>query len=42
MSQTRADDALREWQEAARYWEKHAGSIRMMFAPLTHALIGEY
>src|SRR5437588_8728609 len=41
MSQTPADDTLREWRESARYWEKHAPTIRAMFAPLTRALIEE-
>jgi SAM-dependent methyltransferase len=41
MSQTPPDDALREWRESAPYWEKHAQTIRAMFAPLTSALIEE-
>jgi ubiquinone/menaquinone biosynthesis C-methylase UbiE len=41
MGQTPTDDALREWRESALYWEKHAATIRVMFAPLTQALIGE-
>jgi ubiquinone/menaquinone biosynthesis C-methylase UbiE len=41
MSQAQEDGTLREWSESARYWEKHARTIRMMFAPLTRALIEE-
>jgi ubiquinone/menaquinone biosynthesis C-methylase UbiE len=32
-------DTLREWRESAQYWEKHAQTIRRMFAPVTRALI---
>jgi len=32
-------DTLREWRESAAYWEKHAQTIRTMFAPVTQALI---
>ena len=32
-------DALREWRESAQYWERHAQTIRTMFAPVTRALI---
>jgi ubiquinone/menaquinone biosynthesis C-methylase UbiE len=34
-----ADEVLREWRESAYYWQKHAGSIRTMFGPVTQALI---
>src|SRR5919202_91741 len=34
-------DAIREWRESALYWEKHGPTIRVMFAPLTRALIEE-
>lgn len=30
---------LNEWRENAKYWTKHSGTIRTMFAPLTQALI---
>jgi SAM-dependent methyltransferase len=30
---------LQEWRETARFWTKHSGTIRTMFAPLTVALI---
>lgn len=33
------DSVLQEWRESARYWEKHAQTIRTMFAPVTRALI---
>jgi len=32
-------EILREWRESAPYWERHASTIRAMFAPLTDALI---
>lgn len=32
-------DVLREWRDSARFWEKHAKTIRLMFAPVTRALI---
>lgn len=32
-------DVLEEWRESARYWTKHSPIIRIMFAPLTRALI---
>jgi SAM-dependent methyltransferase len=41
MRQTPSDDTLREWRESAPYWEKHAPTIRQMFAPLTRALVEE-
>jgi SAM-dependent methyltransferase len=41
MRQTPSDEALHEWRESAPYWEKHAQTIRQMFAPLTRALIEE-
>jgi ubiquinone/menaquinone biosynthesis C-methylase UbiE len=30
---------MREWRESAPFWEKHAHTIRAMFAPVTRALI---
>ncbi len=33
------DEVLREWGESAFYWQKHAGTIRTMFGPITQALI---
>ena len=35
------DFVLQEWRDSATYWEKHAPTIRTMFAPLTQALIDE-
>ena len=32
-------DVLQEWRESAKYWERHAETIRTMFAPVTRALI---
>lgn len=32
-------EVLREWRESACYWQKHACTIRTMFAPVTQALI---
>ena len=40
-SQVQASDVLREWRESAEFWEKHAPTIRMMFVPVTQALIEE-
>jgi len=37
MSQT--GNSLQEWAETARFWTKHRHTIRMMFEPLTRALI---
>ncbi len=39
MSEVQLSDTLREWRESAKYWEKHAQTIRTMFAPVTQALI---
>lgn len=39
MSQVQLVDTLREWRESARYWKRHAQTIRTMFAPVTSALI---
>ena len=32
-------DAVQEWRDNAKYWTKHAATIRSMFAPVTRALI---
>jgi len=34
-------EVLREWRESAFYWQKHFGTIRTMFQPVTGALIKE-
>jgi len=34
-----AEEVLREWRESAFYWQKHLGTIRTMFQPVTQALI---
>lgn len=34
-------ETLRQWSEAARYWEKHRTVIERMFAPVTAALLEE-
>lgn len=39
MSQVGVSDSLQEWRETASYWTKHHDTIRIMFAPLTRALI---
>src|SRR6185503_723252 len=39
MGQVQMVDTLREWRESAQYWERHAQTIRTMFAPVTRALI---
>src|SRR5918912_2485741 len=41
ISRVQANETLREWHESAPYWEKHAPTIRLMFAPLTRAMIEE-
>ncbi len=38
-SQKGEKSVLREWQESAPYWAKHADIVRAMFAPITQALI---
>ena len=40
-SEPATGEVLREWRESAEYWEKHASTIRNMFAPVTRALIAE-
>jgi len=37
-SESQTDEVLREWRESAAYWQKHIGTIRMMFSPVTQAL----
>jgi ubiquinone/menaquinone biosynthesis C-methylase UbiE len=32
-------NVLNEWRESAHYWAKHADTIRIMFTPVTQALI---
>ena|SRR2546425_621595 len=41
MSGVQSNNTLREWSESAQYWEKHAPTLRMIFAPVTRALIEE-
>ena len=36
---SQTDEVLREWRESAVYWQKHADTIRTMFAPVTQALV---
>jgi ubiquinone/menaquinone biosynthesis C-methylase UbiE len=40
-STTQNDAVLREWRESAPFWQKHIGTIRTMFSPVTQALIDE-
>jgi ubiquinone/menaquinone biosynthesis C-methylase UbiE len=40
-SESQTDEVLREWRESAAYWQKHIGTIRAMFSPVTQALIDE-
>ena len=40
-SNSEADKVLREWRESATYWQKHADTVRTMFAPVTQALIDD-
>jgi ubiquinone/menaquinone biosynthesis C-methylase UbiE len=39
MAQLEATDTLHEWQDSAKYWNKHSSTIHSVFAPLTRALI---
>ncbi|HYN25800.1 MAG TPA: class I SAM-dependent methyltransferase [Pyrinomonadaceae bacterium] len=39
MSTIQETEVLREWRDSAHFWEKHAQTIRLMFAPVTRALI---
>jgi len=41
MSAIHETEVLREWRDSARFWKKHAETIRQMFAPVTRALIEE-
>lgn len=41
LSDSQADEVLREWRENAFYWQKHLGTIRTMFQPVTQALIDD-
>jgi ubiquinone/menaquinone biosynthesis C-methylase UbiE len=41
MLQSQNNESLREWHDSAPYWEKHASTIRTMFAPVTAALVEE-
>ena len=38
-SDAQTDKILREWRESASYWQKHIGTLRTMFSPVTQALI---
>jgi ubiquinone/menaquinone biosynthesis C-methylase UbiE len=38
-SDSQQSEVLREWRESAFYWQKHLGTIRTMFQPVTQALI---
>lgn len=39
MPAIQASETLRQWRESAPFWKKHSATIRIMFAPLTEALI---
>ncbi|HLA09525.1 MAG TPA: methyltransferase domain-containing protein [Pyrinomonadaceae bacterium] len=41
MSAIPESEILQEWRDSAQFWQKHAQTIRNMFAPLTVALIEE-
>ena len=40
-SNSQKDEVLREWRDSAFYWKKHAGTIRIMFGPITQALMDD-
>jgi len=39
MAEVDPQKILQEWRSSAPYWERHASTFRVMFAPVTHALI---
>jgi SAM-dependent methyltransferase len=39
MSHKQLEEVLKEWRGSAFYWEKHAGTIKEMFEPITRAMI---
>jgi len=39
MSSEPNKDVLRDWRESAPYWAKHSDTVRLMFAPITVALL---
>ena len=39
MSTEPTKDSLRDWRESAPYWAKHSDTVRLMFAPITSALL---
>jgi ubiquinone/menaquinone biosynthesis C-methylase UbiE len=39
VNQDRAETILQQWRESALYWEKYADLIRVMFAPITDAML---
>ena len=39
MSSEPNKDVLRDWRESAPYWAKHSNTVRLMFAPITVALL---
>lgn len=41
MSAIQETEIFREWRDSARFWKKHAQTIRQMFAPVTCALVEE-
>jgi ubiquinone/menaquinone biosynthesis C-methylase UbiE len=40
-SDSQQAEVLRGWRESAVYWQKHLGTIRTMFQPVTQALVDE-
>src|SRR5258706_2599867 len=34
-------DVINAWRDSAPFWEKHRENIRLMFAPVTQALVEE-
>lgn len=39
MNQKEPHDVVRAWRQSAPYWEKHRETVRLMFEPITRALI---
>jgi SAM-dependent methyltransferase len=41
MADLQSTATIREWSDTSKYWTKYSATIRLMFSPLTEALIAE-
>jgi SAM-dependent methyltransferase len=41
MERRQPDEVVQAWRESAPFWEKHRETVRLMFAPMTDALVEE-